>query len=91
MSVSSVSHVIDQSPTSASHVGYVKPTITSHAGGRSIVNAIHTSDMKTTTASHAGGTDSIEKPTLIGNKPKFPCNICKGYHLTHICSGLPEA
>jgi hypothetical protein len=44
-----------------------------------------------TTASHVGGIDSVEKPRWIGHKPKFPCNICKGDHLTHLCPGLPEA
>jgi hypothetical protein len=43
-----------------------------------------------TTASHAGGIDSIEKPRWIGRKPKFPCNLCKGDHLTHLCPGIPE-
>jgi hypothetical protein len=68
----------------------------------SLVNASHMSDMSTTsvshvedkqptTASHAGGIDSIEKPRQIGHKPKFPCNICKGDHLTHLCPGLLEA
>jgi hypothetical protein len=46
---------------------------------------------KPTTASHAGGIDSVEKPRWIGCKPKFPCNLCKGDHLTHLCPGLPEA
>jgi hypothetical protein len=23
-------------------------------------------------------------------KPKFPCKICKGYHLTHMCPTIPE-
>jgi hypothetical protein len=101
-SVASVSHVIDQSLTFASHVGDVQPTTTSHARGTSLINASHTSDMSTTsvihvedkkptTASHARGIDSVEKPRWIGHKPKFPCNLCKGYHLTHLFLGLLEA
>jgi hypothetical protein len=43
-----------------------------------------------TTASHAGGIDSVEKPRWIGHKPKFPRNICKGDHLTHLCPSLLE-
>jgi hypothetical protein len=42
------------------------------------------------TASHTGGIDSIQKHRQIGRKPNFPCNLCKGYHLTHLCPGLPE-
>jgi hypothetical protein len=99
--VASMSHVIDQSPTSASHVGYVQPTTAIHDGGTSLVNAIHMSDMSTTSdshvgdkkpssASHVGGIDYVEKPTWIGCKPKFPCKLCKGDHLTHLCHGIPE-
>jgi hypothetical protein len=99
--VASMSHVINQSPTSASHVGDVKPTTTSHVGGTSLINVSHMSDMSTTSASHVegkqptttshvGGIDSVEKPRWIGRKPKFPCNICKGDHLTHLCPGIPE-
>ena len=64
-----MSHVIDPSPTFASHVGYVQPN----------------------TAIHVGGIDSIEKPRYIGCKPKFPCNLCKGDHLPHLCPSLPKA
>jgi hypothetical protein len=28
---------------------------------------------------------------LFGRKPKFPCNIYSGDHLTHLCPGLLEA
>jgi hypothetical protein len=42
------------------------------------------------TASHVGGIEFVEKPRWIGHKPKFPCNICKGDHLTHLCPGIPE-
>jgi len=78
----------------------VQPTTVSHAGGMNLFNASHTSDMSTTsashveenkptTASHGGGIDSIEKPKWIGCKPRFPCNLFKGYHLTHLYPGLP--
>jgi hypothetical protein len=46
---------------------------------------------KPTIASHARSIDFVEKPTQIGCKPKFPCNICKGDHLTHLFPSLPEA
>jgi hypothetical protein len=42
------------------------------------------------TTSHVGGINSIKKPRWIGYKPKFPCNLCKGDHLTHLCPGIPE-
>jgi hypothetical protein len=98
--VAFLSHVIEQSPTSVSHVGYVQPTTACHDGGMCLANASHMSNMLTTfashvegkqptTTSHAGGIDYVEKPIRIGCKPKFPCNICKGYHLTHLCHGIP--
>jgi hypothetical protein len=42
------------------------------------------------TASHVGGINFLEKPRRIGCKPKFPCKICKGDHLTHLCPDIPE-
>jgi hypothetical protein len=46
--------------------------------------------VQTPTSSHAGGIGFVEKPRWIRCKPKFPCNICKGYHLTHLCPGILE-
>jgi hypothetical protein len=46
--------------------------------------------MKLATSIHARGIDFVEKPRRIGRKPKFPCKLCKGDHLTHLCLGLPE-
>jgi hypothetical protein len=46
--------------------------------------------VKPSTASHARGIDSVEKPIWIGRKPKFPCNLCKGDHLTHLCPSILE-
>jgi len=31
-----------------------------------------------------------KKPGCRIFKPKFPCKICKGGHLTHLCPGIPE-
>jgi hypothetical protein len=53
-------------------------------------NAGHVGDKKPTTSSHVGGIDSVKKPRQIGRKPKFPCKICKGDHLTHLFLGLLE-
>jgi hypothetical protein len=62
----------------------------SHTGVQQLTFASHVGDVKPTIISHAGGIDSVEKPRWIGRKPKFPCNICKGFHLTHMCPGIPE-
>jgi hypothetical protein len=56
----------------------------------SLASASHVGDVKLATASQAGGINSIEKPRQIGHKPKFPCKICKGDHLTHMCPGIPK-
>jgi hypothetical protein len=49
---------------------------------------VHARGNPPATASHVGGIDTIEKPRQIGHKPKFPCNICKGDHLTHLCPAI---
>jgi hypothetical protein len=46
--------------------------------------------VKPNSTSHVGGIDSIEKPRWIGHKPKFPCKLCKGDHLTHLCPDILE-
>jgi hypothetical protein len=97
----SASHAGGKHPASASHVGGKIPVTASHTGNRSVASvshvidpsptsASHVGDVQPTTASHVGGIDSVEKPRWIGRKPKFPCNICKGDHLTHLCPGIPE-
>jgi hypothetical protein len=97
----SASHVEDQHPASASHVEDLHPASTSHVGGKSQVTASHTEnrfvasashviDSSPTSASHVGGINYVEKPRRIARTPKFPCNIFKGDHLTHLCPGLPE-
>jgi hypothetical protein len=44
--------------------------------------------MSPTTASHAGGINMIENPRRIGHKPKFPCRLCNGGHLTRLCLAI---
>jgi hypothetical protein len=78
-SLVTISHTSSRFVSSASHVIDPSPTSASHVG-----------DVQPATASHDGGIDSVEKPRRIRSKPKFPCNICKGDHLTHLCPGLPE-
>jgi hypothetical protein len=100
-SATSSSHVEDRCQDSTSHVGGKSPVTASHTGDRSVASvshvidpsptyAIHVGDVKPTTASHVGGIDFVEKHRRIGCKPKFPCKICKGDHLTHLCLGLLE-
>jgi hypothetical protein len=100
-STTSISHVEDQHPASASYVGGTHTPSASHAGGKSpftashtgnrfVASASHVGDVKPTTVSHVGGINSIEKPRQIGRKPKFPCKLCKGDHLTHLCPDIPE-
>jgi len=90
-----------KSPAPTSHAGGKCPVIDIHTGNRYIAStshvidpsptsASHVGDVHPTTTSHVGGIDSIEKPRRIGRKPKFPCNLCKGYHLTHLCPGIPK-
>jgi hypothetical protein len=80
----SASYVGGNHPPSSSHAGGKSPVPTSHTGNRSVTSTSHVGDVQPTIASHAGGIDSVEKPRWIGCKPKFPCNLCKGYHLTHL-------
>jgi hypothetical protein len=98
-SVASASNVIDPSPTSSIHVRDVKPVTASHTDNRSIAStshviepsptyASHVGDVKPTTTSQDGGIVSVEKHRWIGNNPKFPCNLCKGDHPTHLCPGI---
>jgi hypothetical protein len=56
----------------------------------STTSASHDEDKQPTTSIHAGGIDFVEKPRQIGCNPKFPCNICKGGHLTHLCLRILE-
>jgi hypothetical protein len=97
----SASYAGGNHPPSASHAGGKSPVPASHTSNRSIAfashvidpsptSASHVGEVQPTTTSHAGGIDSIEKPRRIGRKPKFPCKLCKGDHLTHLCLGIPE-
>jgi hypothetical protein len=97
----SASHVGGNHPASVSHVGEEIPFTASHIGDRSIVSMIHVidpsptsashvGDVQPTTTSHVGSIDYVEKPRWVGRKPKFPCKLCKGDHLTHMCPGIPE-
>jgi hypothetical protein len=97
----SASYARGNHPPSASHAGGKIPVTSSHTGNRFVASASHVidpspnsashvGDVKPPTASHVGGIDFVEKPRRIGCKLKFPYNLCKGDHLTHLCPGLPE-
>jgi hypothetical protein len=86
----SASHAGGKSPVTASHTGNRSVASASHVIDPSLTSASHVGDVQPTTASHAGGINSVEKPRRIGRKPKFPCKLCKGDHLTHLCPGIPE-
>jgi hypothetical protein len=97
----SVSYARGKHPPSASHAGGKSPVPASHTGNRYVASvshvidpsptsASHVGDVKPATPSHARGIDSVEKHRRIGHKPKFPYNLCKGDHLTHMFPGIPE-
>jgi hypothetical protein len=86
----SANHVGGKSPVPASHTGNRSVAFASHVIDPSPTSASHVGDVKPTTASHARGINSVEKPRRIGRKPKFPCKLCKGDHLTHLCLGITK-
>jgi hypothetical protein len=99
--LASASHAGDTHPAPASHVGGKSPITASHIGNRyvasashvinpSLTSASHVGNVQPTIVSHARGINFVEKPRRIGCKPKFPCNICKGDHLTHLCPRILE-
>jgi hypothetical protein len=99
--LASTSYAGGKNAPSASHAGGKHPVPASHTGNRSVASvshvidpsptsAIHVGDVQPATAIHAGGIDSIDKLRWIGCKPKFPCKLCKGDHLTHLCPSLLE-
>jgi hypothetical protein len=97
----SASYARGTHPPSAIHAWGKSPVTASHTGNRSTASASHVINPSLTFVSHVGdvqptilyscwGIDSVEKPIWIGCKPKFPCKICKGDHLTHLCPGILE-
>jgi hypothetical protein len=86
----STSHAGGKSPVTASHTGNRFVASTSHVIDPSLTSASRVGDVQPTIASHAGGINFVEKPRQIEHKTKFPCNLCKGDHLTHLCPGIPE-
>jgi len=89
-SSTSASHVEDEPSAAASHAGATSLVTTSHTSKESPTSASHVQDSPQTTASHVGGLEVDKKPRRRSFKPKFPCKIRKGNHLTHLCHGIPE-
>ena len=80
-----MSHILVESPVSMSRNG---GTIPISLGKQSLTSTSHVGDSPPTTASHVGGMDVDKKPRCRRFKPKFPCKICKGDHLTHLCPSI---
>jgi hypothetical protein len=98
-SPASKNHVGDVQSTTASHAGGTnlvpgshtriqQLTFASRVGEFSTTSVIHVEDKKPSTTSHVGGIDYVEKPIWIGFNTKFPCNLCKGDHLNHMCPDI---
>ena len=84
-SPTSMSHVIDYSLDSMSWVGGISPIFLLK---ETLTSTIHVGDPPPTTTSHVGGIKVDKKPRSRISKTKFPCMICKGDHLTHLCPHL---
>ena len=82
-----VFHVGGAHPTSAGHVGSSLLASASHVGGRLSASVVHAKDNISATMSHV---DTVEKTTRSKHKPKFPCKLCEGDHLTYKCPSIAE-
>jgi len=80
-----MSHIFIDSPTSVSRDGGPSPI---SLGKELLSSASHVGYSLQTTASHVGRMDVNHKSRRRSFKPKFPCNICKGNHLNHLCPGI---
>ena len=76
----SASHAGGSLSASASHAGGSLSASASHAGGSLSTSMVHAKDNPSTTASHV---DAVENTTYSKHKPKFPCKLCEGDHLTY--------
>ena len=82
-----VVHVDGACPTSTSHVGPSLSASASLAGGSLSASMVHDGDNPSATASHV---DTVEKTTRSKHKPKFPCKLCEGDHLTYKFPSIVE-
>jgi hypothetical protein len=74
------------SPTLANHTGDSSPTFVHHVGDEPPVSASYAKSMSPTIVNDVGGIHIIDKPRHVRHKPKFLCRLCKGDHLTYLCS-----
>lgn len=65
-------------------------TIPISLGKESLTSVSHLRNFAPTVVSCVGRMDVNQKPKCICFKPRLPCNICKGYHLTHFFPSIPE-
>jgi hypothetical protein len=79
----------EKPPTGASHVGGKKLVITIHSSDKQPTIVNHAGGQRPANASHSRGIDATDKSRQIGCKPKFPCKLRKGHHLTHLCLVIP--
>ena len=56
-------------------------------GAVSQPSVVHDEDNSSATVSHV---DTVEKTTLSKHKPKFPCKLCEGDHLSYKCPSIEE-
>ena len=70
--------------------GVMQLTVASYAKGKQPIVTSHVGDKSTAIISQVECTHTVEKANKIGYKPKYPCKICKGDHLTHTFPWIPE-
>ena len=93
----------ENKPLASGHHARGKPLAPGHhADGKSLTSGHHVEDNPIASLRQAGGQGSIisspsgnnhhdvEKPTIIGQKPKFPCRLCKGDHFLLDCLGISK-
>ena len=78
---------VSQKPASLNEVGPSHLASVVHAGGKLLASAGHAKRKQSATASHV---DIVEKTGRLKCKLKFPCILCEGDHLTHLCPAIPE-
>ena len=85
--LASLSQVGPSHPASVVHAGGKLSASVGHARGSLAAFVVHAEDNPSATASHV---DTIEKTNYSKQKPKFPCKLCEGDHLTYKCSSIVE-
>ena len=68
----------------------IHQSVTSHNGDQQATASSHGRDKQSTNVIHVVHIDTNEMSKHIGYNHNFPCNICKGYHLTHMFPAIIE-